>query len=47
MVRHAPAFARHSRFENFTELLKTGTFEQNGISYRLPHHMYSERFHPW
>ncbi len=47
MARHAPALARHSRFENFTDLLKTVTFEQNGISYRLPNHVYSERSHPW
>ena len=47
MVRHAPAHARHSRFENFTELLKTATFEQNGISYPMPNHVYSERSHPW
>ena len=47
MARHAPALTRRGRFENFTELLKTATFEQNGISYRLPSHVCSERSHPW
>ncbi len=47
MVTHAPALARHSRFENFTELPKTATFNQKGISYRLTNHVYSERSHPW
>ncbi len=47
MIRYAPTLTRHSRFENFVDLLKTATFDQNGISYRLPNHVYSERSHKW
>lgn len=47
MDRYAPALATHNRFDRFMDLLKTATFEEHGISYRLPNQVYSERSHRW
>ena len=47
MSRWFPALMAQSRFESFTDLLRTATFAKNGISYRLPNHVYAERSDPW
>ena len=47
MATRLPMFARRTRFHQLGELLRTAAFEQNGIPYRLPDHVYAELSRSW
>ncbi len=45
--RFLPHIARKSNFNNFTGLLEASAFDEAGISYRLPDHVYAEKSGKW
>ena len=47
MSRFAPNYVRNNNFSNFTSILDASLFEDEGISYRLPDHVYSEESSKW
>ena len=42
-----PKRASKSSFNRFSGLLETSVFDEGGISYRLPDHVYAERSSKW
>ena len=45
--RNFPRLAKVNNFTNFTGLLEASAFDEAGISYRLPDHLYAERSSWW
>ena len=42
-----PGRARHNQFDRFAHLLESSLYDDAGISYRLPDHVYSEESSKW
>ena len=42
-----PGRARRRRFNNFVNLMSAAVYDEGGISYRMPDHIYAERSQPW
>lgn len=47
MGRFFPGIARTKNFDNFTSLLNVSLYDEAGIDYRLPDHVYSEQSKQW
>ncbi len=47
MSRHFPKYVRKSNYTNFTTLLTGSRFDDDGISYRMPDHVYAEESGSW
>jgi len=47
MSRFAPKIARKSNFSNFTTLLSGSRYDDEGITYDLPDHVYAEESSKW
>ena len=47
MRRIIPALARSNRLTQFTTLMTGSAFDEAGISYRLPDHVYAEESSKW
>ena len=47
MTRLFPGRVRDSNFNKFTQLLEISTFDEAGISYRLPDSVYAEESNQW
>ena len=47
MSRFAPKYVRRHNLSNFTSMLDASLFEDEGISYRMPDHVYSEESSKW
>ena len=42
-----PGYAKKNNLNRFSSLLETSLFDEDGISYRLPDHVYAERSSRW
>lgn len=47
MERFFPKFSQVNNFTNFTGLLEASVYDEAGLSYRLPDHLYAERSGRW
>ena len=47
MGRFFPGITRTKNFDNFTSLLNVSLYDEAGIDYRLPDHVYSEQSKQW
>ena len=47
MHRLFPSRARDSDFANFSQLFDVTNYDEEGISYRLPTHVYAEESKRW
>ena len=47
MSRHFPKYVRKSNYTNFTTLLSGSRFDADGITYRMPDHVYAEESGSW
>ena len=47
MSKFFPGIGRSANFNNFTSLLNVSLYDESGIDYRLPDHVYSEESKQW
>ena len=45
--KYLPKLTRETNFTTFTSLLQVSVFDEAGVSYRLPDHVYAEESSRW